>query len=133
EASSALSLTSAPATPTTRLAVETMPSFAPITPARSQLSRVAISPPWASLCGDWAFGGSVADLPSAVTSSLFAAEATSGWSVGMAMAVIATHYLDQGDRLRVDQKRQDEVVLLALMTVSTSALLNRPRSSIITR
>src|SRR5699024_7750213 len=33
-----------PATPTTTAATETMPSFAPSTPARSQLSRLASSP-----------------------------------------------------------------------------------------
>jgi len=43
--SSAKSLTAALATPTTMLAVETIPSFAPITPARNQLSRLAIPLP----------------------------------------------------------------------------------------
>src|ERR1019366_3056414 len=40
----------APATPTTRPAVDTTPSFAPRTAARSQLSRVARPPPCGSRC-----------------------------------------------------------------------------------
>ena len=42
----------APATPTTRPAVETMPSLAPSTPARSQFSRLAMLPS----CGSSAWG-----------------------------------------------------------------------------
>src|SRR5215203_7332918 len=40
----------AAATPMTRPAVETMPSFAPSTAARSQFSRPANEPSWASSC-----------------------------------------------------------------------------------
>lgn len=40
----------APATPTTRPAVETTPSLAPSTAARSQLRREPRPPPWASSC-----------------------------------------------------------------------------------
>ena len=40
----------AAATPITRPAVDTMPSLAPSTPARSQFSRPAIEPSWASSC-----------------------------------------------------------------------------------
>ena len=38
----------APATPTTMAATETIPSLAPSTPARSQLSRPVIPAPWGS-------------------------------------------------------------------------------------
>jgi hypothetical protein len=47
----ASSLTDAAATPTTTPAVDTMPSFAPITPARNKFSRVAMRPPWSSSAG----------------------------------------------------------------------------------
>ena len=49
----------APATPTTRPAVETIPSLAPSTAARSQFSRAAMPPP----CGSgWAPGAPRASL-----------------------------------------------------------------------
>jgi len=42
----------APATPITSPAVDTMPSFAPSTPARNQFSRAAIDRRWNSLAAN---------------------------------------------------------------------------------
>ena len=58
----------APATPTTIPAVETMPSLAPRTPARSQLSRLA-TPSWcgSSACGPMSSGWTASPVGSVVS------------------------------------------------------------------